>query len=186
MMSMIRLFGHRDRVSEDFIRQVIIKEKTTRHEANQGDSVDGENVDGIEVIPKRERSQGIKRGREEFGKVARAGGRDVKASFVIEDPIEDESGEKKMKPLQKDQVIHYEPIKILSESNKLIESQYGALKLPAFFKLSSLTNIYYLVNSSNINFILKVLKNDKTSLLLFPHVITINLDYLRKECKVHF
>ena len=80
----------------------------------------------------------------------------------------EEDKKEKEKLIPRGQEINFEAIRVVSEKNKLIETQYGVLRLPDFMKMSSLTNIYYLVNSSNVNYINRVLKNDKGGLLLFP------------------
>ena len=95
----------------------------------------------------------------------------LKQNLIIEEP-NNKQGKEKTNKIPKNQIINFEKVKIFSEANRLIETQYGTLKIPDSFKLSSLTNIYYMVNSSNINFISSVLRKDKISLLLFPPVET--------------
>ena len=91
---------------------------------------------------------------------------------TAEGTIEDgqEQKEKPEKEIGRDQFINFEPVKVISESSRLVQTQYGVLRVPQMFKMSSLTNVYYLVNSTNINFVKGVLMNDSGALLLFPPV----------------
>ena len=87
----------------------------------------------------------------------------------FEEKGEEESG-KKTKKIQKDQEIRFEKITVLSEKDSLVRTQYGNLLLPKEIAVSKLSNIYYLVNSSNINYIMSILFKDTQGLILFPSV----------------
>lgn len=153
-----RFFGQSDRISEDFIKSMIGKEKKIKEEAeflNRGETVE---------YSAKERHP-IKRAHNEIDKQA-----------IFENPPNEE--EKTKKKLQKDQTINFEPIKLASEPGRLIETQYGVLKVPDRFEISKLSNLYFLVNSSNINYVMKVLNNDSKGLLLFPYVSSALLDCL--------
>lgn len=93
---------------------------------------------------------------------------------LVEDPEEpaSDSNPKRSKRKQKEvpfeQEIRSEAIKVASEANRLIHTQYGVMRVPESLKFHKLSNIYYLLNTSNLNFIMKILKNDPGALLLFP------------------
>lgn len=155
-----RFFSQPSSVSEDFIKRVIATDKATRQEP-------------------RAKPEPPKKREDRENRVATTASTETENHFTVE---EEKTTDNRRSKITASQKINFHPIKVLSEADHLIETQYGALRIPDKFKMSSLTNMYYLVNSSNVNFVLSALKKDKVSLLLFPPVTSTLLEHLREEC----
>lgn len=150
-----RWFAQTSTVSDAFIKKVMEADKQ---------------------IPKEKSSttEKLVQRRENLNTMEKVNFKEVQQTQTVEDPREESEKKNSKDKINKYQMINFEPIKIVSERDSLIETQYGVLRIPDKFKLSTLTNIYYLVNSSNINFVMSVLRKDKISLLLFPPVTSSN------------
>lgn len=91
-------------------------------------------------------------------------------SRLVETVMEEQEEQGGTKRIPKQHEVSFEKVQILSEEKRLIESRYGVLRVPNQIRFAKLSNIYYLVNSTNVKFIKRVLKNDSGALLLFPPV----------------
>lgn len=148
-----RFFSQNASVSEDFIKKVISSEKLIKR--------DGKASPEPNLITEKPEKHTIQVRKET----------EVRDGSILEDPTSEQDGQSKKRKISRSQNINFEQIKVESAENHLIASHYGTLRIPDAFKISTLTNIYYLVNTSNINFICGALRKDKISLLLFPPVI---------------
>jgi hypothetical protein len=106
-------------------------------------------------------------------------------SAVVEAVMEESEESSKRAKVPKEQEIIFETVKVLSEEKRLIETQYGVLRVPDYIRFSTLSNIYYLVNSTNVKYVKTVLKNDIGALLLFPPVRRSHLEHPREERPPH-
>lgn len=172
-----RCFGYQERASKDFIKKVVSETKTNSkprfaRESQPGDRSTKRNFTphteegGEKVVKSQRKSKPVTDEVQPSGETAAAN--IPTAEGTIEDGQEQK--EKPEKEIGRDQFINFEPVKVISESSRLVQTQYGVLRVPQMFKMSSLTNVYYLVNSTNINFVKGVLMNDSGALLLFPPV----------------
>jgi len=161
-----RFFSYRERVSDEFIeklaskaqgKETIKKEKPTRTERSTSTNSEAKEKKTKTKVESEVVKTDINPPKND--------------GYTIEDPeVETKEREKQKKRLQEGQEITFQPVKVLSIPNKIIDTQYGPLKLPNKFNPESLSNIYYLVNASNINYIKSCLHNDIKSLFLFPPV----------------
>lgn len=172
-----RCFGYQERASKDFIKKVVSETKPTdkprfARESQHGDRPKKHHFtphkeDGGEKVV-RERRKSKPDANEVQPRAETAAENIPTAEGTIEDGQDQK--EKPEKEIGRDQFINFEPVKVISESSRLVQTQYGVLRVPQLFKMNSLTNVYYLVNSTNINFVKGVLMNDPGALLLFPPV----------------
>lgn len=163
-----RAFSYQERASKDFLKQVVSGSKPTRdtqearHRSPKTTQSEGDVDTGKELQTSRTAERRLKSRKVDTEALA-----EPNSNATIED-LQPQS--KEPKEISREQFINFEPIKIVSEVNRLIQTQYGVLRVPNTFKLKTLTNVYYLVNSTNINYVKTVLMNDSGALLLFPPV----------------
>lgn len=189
-----RSFAYQQRVSDQFVSKLVRKVQQSTGEEASANSYNNyfkakERIDRKKVnITQNSKNQETEEAEDDKSQEQQAGKVNIEESKISNrrenkfggrkdketdqdkgmQESKDEDKPEKEKGIPRGQEINFEAIKIVSEKNKLIDSQYGVLRLPDFMKMSSLTNIYYLVNSSNVNYINRVLKSDKGGLLLFP------------------
>lgn len=172
-----RCFGYQERASKDFINKVVSETKPTEKPKFARESQPGNRTKKQTFTTQTEEGsekalKGRRKSKPETNEVLSSGETTPANIPTAEGTIEDgqDQKEKPEKEIGRDQFINFEPAKIVSESSRLVQTQYGVLRVPQMFKMNSLTNVYYLVNSTNINFVKGVLMNDPGALMLFPPV----------------
>ena len=171
-----RFFGYQERASKDFIKKVVSETKPTDKPRFSRESQTGDSSKRQKFTPHKEEGaektiKGRRKSKAETNEV-QATGETAAANIPTAEGIIEDGQEQKEKPekeIGRDQFINFEPVKVVSESSRLVQTQYGVLRVPQMFKMNS--HVYYLVNSTNINFVKGVLMNDPGALLLFPPVI---------------
>ena len=178
-------FSYKERVSDDFLQKLVSNAPTQKQTAPTEDATSAVHKRGRLKKEKPEDSTAQKTSPPRRPKPAQpeepetaeqpqtdapAQSFDASLSSVVETVMEGKEEQADSKRIPKQHEIIFEKITVFSEEKRLIESQYGVLRVPNQLRLAKLSNIYYLVNSTNVKFVKKVLKNDPGALLLFPPV----------------